>query len=95
MSYSALLEEINKLTVAERLALVEEVTHKLREELALPKKEAANLTPAQIRALPMEERHRILAAAAQLAIPDYQPGGELTEFTYNLEGEDIYDYDER
>jgi hypothetical protein len=39
------------------------------------------------------ERQKILTASARLAVSDYMAGGELTELTRELEGEDIYDYD--
>ena len=94
MSYTELLEEINKLSVVKRLALIEDVSRTLREELGQPLKEVTGLSPDQLRSLPLEERQRTLAESARLALPDYQPGGELTEFTYGLAGEDIYNLTE-
>ena len=41
---------------------------------------AARLTPAQLRRLPREQRQAILAAAAELAEPDYRSDKELTGF---------------
>lgn len=93
MSYTAILEEINKLSIEERLSLLEAISHSLKEELAKTANPSGNLTADQIRKLPREERQKILTASARLAVSDYMPGGELTEFTRDLEGEDIYEYD--
>ncbi len=87
MSYAAILRQINKLSVADRLALLESISHTLREDLARPITSLAGLTPGQIRNLPREERQQILTASARLAVADYQPGGELTQFTQDLAGE--------
>ena len=84
MTYAAILEEINKLSVADRLALLESISHTLREELARPINPLAGLTPGQIHSLPREEHRRILTESARLAVVDYQPDSELTQVTYDI-----------
>ncbi len=92
MSYTTILEEIKKLSVQERLALLESISRTLREDLVSSTDPTAKLTASEIRHLPMEERQRILAESARLALADYQSGSKLTEFTEVLAGEDIYEY---
>ncbi len=84
MSYTTILEEIKTLSIEERLILLETVSRMVREDLAKPIASQLELNASEIRRLPIEERNRILAASAQLAIADYQPGSELVEFTETL-----------
>jgi len=84
MSYSTILEEIKKLSLEERLTLLEAISRLLREELIVPGSFPLTLTASEIRRLPMAERQGILAQSARLAMEDYQPGRELVEFTEAL-----------
>jgi len=93
MSYSTILEEVKKLSLEERLTLLEAISRLLREELIPAGSSSLALTASEMRRLPMAERQRILAQSARLAIEDYQPGRELVEFTEALAGDDIYDYE--
>jgi hypothetical protein len=79
MTYAELLEALKKLTLAERLALMEAVLHLMREEL----QQGAQPPAAQ-------ERSERLAAAAKALLPDYTADSELTSFTA-LDSEDFYE----
>jgi hypothetical protein len=66
-----------------------EVSPELQEEFdawnrasadALESVPAADLTPAALRRMPREQRQAILAAAAELAEPDYRSDKDLTGF---------------
>ena len=67
MTKAQLLEQLTDLDLAERLALIEDALHGIREELAG--------RPAQ------EDRAAQLAAAAAALVADYEAGEELTAFT--------------
>ncbi|MBU0494172.1 MAG: hypothetical protein KKA73_24200 [Chloroflexi bacterium] len=77
MMPAGLVEEIKKLTVAERLTIMEVTLQLVREDLG------------QLEPPSRAERKRRLIAAAQALLPDYAPGGELTVFT-TLDGEDFH-----
>lgn len=77
MTRTEMLDELQKLPMAERLAIAETALHLLREEL---RKAEAPLERAKKTAQ--------LAAAAEVLLPDYTPGGELTVFT-SLDAEDF------
>ena len=80
MTYTEMLEEIQKLTLTERLALMEAALRLMREEL--------QQCPQQLSVL--DERTARLAAAAQALLPDYTTDTELTSFTA-LDSEDFYE----
>jgi hypothetical protein len=77
MTHTDLLDELKKLTAAERLNVAEAALRLVREEL-----QQATTLPAGV------ERTRLLKAAAEALRADYAAGGELTAFTA-LDGEDI------
>jgi hypothetical protein len=70
MTQMNILEELQKLTTAERLSIVEATLRMLREELQHEKQ-----------SLPQAESKRHLTAAATALLEDYAAGGELTVFT--------------
>jgi hypothetical protein len=70
MTYTAMLETLKKLTLTERLALMEAVLHHMREELQQREPQPAT-----------SKRTEQLAAAAQALLPDYTTDTELTSFT--------------
>lgn len=78
MTQVEILEELKKLTIPERLTIVEGVLRLIREDLQ------------QVgQPLTRTERKRQLATAAEALLPDYAAGGELTIFTA-LDSEDFY-----
>jgi hypothetical protein len=68
MTKTEILEELTVLDLAERLAIIEDALHGIREELA-QRRDAADT-----------ERATKLAAVAAALLPDYEAGGELTAF---------------
>ncbi|HEY7358251.1 MAG TPA: AbrB/MazE/SpoVT family DNA-binding domain-containing protein [Ktedonobacterales bacterium] len=50
-------------------------------------------TAAELMQLPLEERHRLLAAAAAEAAEEYRTNPELMEFSTALDGEDWEEMD--
>jgi hypothetical protein len=79
MTYTEMLETLKKLTLTERLALMEAVLHLMREELQQREQPPAT-----------DERTARLAAAAQALLPDYTTDTALTSFTA-LDSEDFYE----
>lgn len=78
MIYTGILEELKKLSVQERLEIIDAVVHLLRQDLH------------QIgQPITRQERKKLLAAAAELLLPDYERDDELTSFTA-LDGEDFH-----
>ena len=77
MTRTEILDELQKLPMAERLAIAEAALRLIREELR--KADA-----------PLERTKKAeqLAAAAKALLPDYTPGGELTVFT-SLDAEEF------
>ena len=73
-----ILEELESLTTVERLSVVEAALRLIREDLQRVEQPVART-----------EKKRHLAAAAEVLLPDYAVGGELTIFT-TLDGEDFY-----
>jgi len=73
-----LLKELQKLTVPERLALLEAAVHQLRADLE------GTPEPKSLVGIKQE-----MAAAAQALHADYAAGGELTAFT-DLDAEDFH-----
>ncbi len=78
MTQVKLLEEFKKLTLTERLAIIEAELHLVREDFKRMKQP-----------LTQTEKKRQLAAAAKALLPDYVAGGELTAFTA-LDSEDFH-----
>jgi hypothetical protein len=70
MTYTEMLETLKKLTLPERLALMEAALHLMREELQQHAQPPAT-----------DEKTARLAAAAQALLPDYTTDTELTSFT--------------
>jgi hypothetical protein len=79
MTRTEILEELKKLTPAERLAVVEAAIGLIREDLQ-----------RAMQPLTRAERAKQLAEAAEALLPDYTAGGELTAFTV-LDGEDFHE----
>lgn len=77
MTRTEILDELQKLPMAERLAVAEAALRLIREEL---RKAEAPLERAK--------KTEQLAAAAQALLSDYSGGGELTAFT-SLDGEEF------
>jgi len=65
-----MLEELRKLSPADRLSIIEAALHLTREDLQ-------HVAPPVAKS----ERKRQLLEAAQALLPDYLEGGELTVFT--------------
>jgi hypothetical protein len=70
MTLTEILEEISKLSNAERLTIIEAASHLIREEI-----QQAN------QPLSRDERRRQMALAAEVLRPDYENDAELTIFT--------------
>ena len=77
MTRIEILEELRKLTTAERLVILEAALHMVREDVQQME------WP-----LVQTEKKQQLAAAAEALLPDYAAGGELTTFT-TLDSEDF------
>ena len=77
MVYGEILEELKRLSTAERLAIVETALRLIRNDLQ-------STQPPQV----SETRKQELAAAAKALLSDYQAGGELTVFA-TLDSEDF------
>ena len=67
MTYTEMLETLKKLTLTERLALMEAGLHLMREELQQREQQPAT-----------DEKTAQLAAAAQALLPDYATDTELS-----------------
>jgi hypothetical protein len=78
MSQTALLEELKKLTVTERLTLIETALQQIRQDLQ-----------SEDRLSVRAEKKKQLAAAAEALRQDYATDEELTAFTA-LDGEDFH-----
>lgn len=78
MTQVEILEELKRLTISERLTIVEAVLRLIHEDLQQVEQPLTRI-----------ERKRQLAAAAEALLPDYAAGGELTIFTA-LDNEDFY-----
>lgn len=77
MTGAELLQELKKLTSAERLTVAEAALRLVREELQQTAQAATQ-----------SEMKQRLAKAAEVLLPDYQAGGDLTAFTV-LDSEDF------
>ena len=82
MSKKEILEELKKLTPAERLFVIEAALQELRGEI-----QQTEPPPSK------EERKRKLASAAEALFADYAVDGELTAFSV-LDGEDFHAWGE-
>jgi hypothetical protein len=78
MSSKEILEELKKLTPAERLFIIEAALQELRGEIQ-------QTEPPPIKA----DSKRQLASAAEALFADYAADGELTAFSV-LDGEDFH-----
>jgi hypothetical protein len=78
MTKSEILEGLTVLDLTERLAIIEDALHSVREELARRRADAVDA-----------DRTARLAAAAASLLPDYEAGGELTAFT-SLDAEPVH-----
>jgi hypothetical protein len=78
MTVAEVMEQLRHLSNAERLAVIEETSRLIREELQTPLR------------VSREEKSRRLRAAAEALKDLYEPGGELTEWTA-LDAEDFLD----
>ncbi len=78
MTQVKLLEEFKKLTLTERLEVIEAELHLVREDVKRMEHPLARAGKKQQ-----------LAVAAKTLLPDYAAGGELTAFTA-LDSEDFH-----
>ena len=86
MVRAELLAEINKLPLAERLAVLEAAIRDMREELRRP-------SQRRLRSMSREEKDRLLREGAAIMAPLYASDPELTAFTA-LDGEDFLEPEE-
>jgi hypothetical protein len=77
MTQTEIFEALKKLTATERLSLIEAALHLIREDLRQIEQPQA-----------LTEQRQRLATAAEVLLPDYAAGGELTAFTA-LDSEDL------
>jgi hypothetical protein len=78
MTHTEILEQIKKLSLRERLEVIDSAIHLLRDELIRSE-----------HSLTAQERKRVLSQAADVLLHDYETDGELTSFTA-LDGEDFH-----
>ncbi len=78
MTRVEILEQIKKLSLKERLEVIDAAIHLLRDEL----------TP-EAHPLTSEDRKRLLSKGADALLQDYETDRELTSFTA-LDGEDFH-----
>jgi hypothetical protein len=79
MTQVQILEEIGRLSIPDRLAIIEDALHLIRQDLP----------PAARQSRKQTDRKRQLATAAKALLTDYVADGELTVFTA-LDGEDFH-----
>jgi len=72
-----IVETLLKLSIAERLMVIDTLLHSVRNEFQKPEQ------------MSTEERKRQLIQAAESLLSDYQSDKELTAFT-SLDGEDFH-----
>jgi hypothetical protein len=77
MTQEEILEELKRLTTAERLVIMEAALRLIRQDLQQVSSPIA-----------LETRRQQLVTAAEMLLPDYQAGDELTAFTA-LDSEDF------
>lgn len=78
MTKTEILQALKQMTTEERLEIIEAATRMVREEIEQKARHKA-------------EREQQLAAAAEAALPDYMPGGSLSDL-WSPDSEDYYDY---
>ena len=78
MTQSEILEEIKKLSLKDRIEVIDATIHLLRDELM---QRPGPVTP--------EDRRKLLSQAAHVLLHDYEIDGELTIFSA-LDGEDFH-----
>ncbi len=78
MAYAEILEEIKKLSLKERLEVIDAAIHLIRDEL----------TPRVHPSAP-QDRKKLLSRGADVLRRDYETDHELTSFTA-LDGEDFH-----
>jgi hypothetical protein len=78
MTHAEILEQIKKLSLKERLEVIDAAIHLLRDELTHG---AQGLTP--------QDRKKLLSKAANALLHDYETDSELTSFSA-LDGEDFH-----
>jgi hypothetical protein len=78
MTEREIMDQLKKLTTAERLTVVEKTLRSIREELEQIEKPVAD-----------PDLKRRLSKAAEALLADYAPSGDLTAFTA-LDGEDFH-----
>ena len=78
MTHAEILEQIKKLSLKERLEVIDAAIHLLRDELT-----------QKVRPLTPEDRKRLLSKGADVLLQDYETDRELTSFTA-LDGEDFH-----
>lgn len=80
MTQTEILEALKQMTTEERLEIIEAASRMMREEI-------------KEKALAKAETDQRLAAAAEAALPDYMPGGALSNL-WSPDSEDYYDYED-
>jgi hypothetical protein len=78
MTQSQIVAELERLTMAERLAVAEAALHLIRQDI-----QRAEEPPTQ------EDRRKQMVAAAEALLTDYEADDELTAFK-GLDGEDFH-----
>jgi hypothetical protein len=78
MTHAEILEQIKKLSLKERLEVIDAAIHLLRDELT---RGVHPLTP--------QDRKRLLSQAADALLQDYETDSELTSFSA-LDSEDFH-----
>lgn len=80
MTQTEILEALKQMTTEERLEIIEAASRMMREEI-------------KEKVLAKAETDQRLAAAAEAALPDYMPGGALSDL-WSPDSEDYYDYED-
>lgn len=80
MTQTEILEALKQMTTEERLEIIEAASRMMREEI-------------KENVLAKAETDQRLAAAAEAALPDYMPGGALSDL-WSPDSEDYYDYED-
>ena len=78
MTHAEILEQIKKLSLKERLEVIDAAIHLLRDELT-----------QKVPPLTLEDRKKLLSQGADVLLQDYKTDSELTSFTA-LDGEDFH-----
>jgi len=78
MTHTEILEQIKKLSLKERLEVIDAAIHLLQDELT-----------QKVSPLTQEDRKRLLSKGADVLLQDYEKDRELTSFTA-LDGEDFH-----